>query len=47
MDPGTVVWLPDGSFDTDGACVQAFGPGYHDCGSMPWQGGILVFCCPY
>jgi hypothetical protein len=47
MDSGRVVWLPGSGFDENDACVQAFGGGYYACGDQPYQGGILVYCCPY
>jgi hypothetical protein len=47
MDPGTVVWLPGGGFDGNDACMATYGGNYYECGSEPYQGGTLVFCCPY
>lgn len=49
MDTGTVVWLPDGGgWDYDAACQGQFGSGYYACGEeYGFQGGILVYCCPY
>jgi len=47
MDPGTVVWLPGSGMDENGACQQAYGGDYYACGDAPWNGGVLVACCPY
>ena len=48
MDPGTVVWLPGGGFNTeeeDAACQAQYGTYAYSCGDVPWQGGTLVYCC--
>jgi len=47
MDPGTVVWLPGSGYDGNDACIETYGGNYYDCGEMPWDGGILVTCCPW
>jgi hypothetical protein len=47
MDPGTVVWLPGSGYDGNDACIATYGGNYYDCGEMPWDGGILVNCCPW
>jgi hypothetical protein len=47
MDPGRVVWLPGSGFDENDACRETYGGNYYACGDEPYQGGILVFCCPY
>ena len=48
MDPGTVVWLPDGTwYDPDMACSQTYGGNYYACGFDPGDGGTWAYCCPY
>jgi hypothetical protein len=49
MDPGRVVWLPDGGFsesDATQACQQMYGNEAYACGAEPYPGsGWLVYCC--
>jgi hypothetical protein len=47
MDPGTVVWLPDGGwYNPDMACSQTYG-NYYACGFEMGDGGTWAYCCPY
>jgi len=52
MDPGRVVWLPDGSFGNDYqlGCDIVFGWGQTfvcDVEPDPSGNGVDVWCCPY
>ena len=47
MDPGTVVWLPGSGWDENMACQVTYGYDYYACGDTDYNGGILVYCCPY
>ena len=49
MDPGRVVWLPDGSqYDQqymNWACEMTYGGFSYECGWEYADGGIIVYCC--
>jgi hypothetical protein len=50
MDPGQVVWLPGTGYndgDMNAACEDAYGGGYYACDATNYEGGTLVYCCPY
>ena len=49
MEPGSVVWLPDGGFDDyNAACQDVYGYGYYYCaGPEPDNGGVDIWCRPY
>jgi hypothetical protein len=45
IDPGTVVWLPDGGgWSGDYVCGLW---NMWDCGEQHDMGGVWVYCCPY
>jgi hypothetical protein len=43
MDPGEVVWLPDGSWESFSDACQ----GLNVCAAWEGDGGWYIWCCPY